>query len=637
MRIKNLAVAVLASMYLVSANAAAPLLQDGKKSLYKRVLTTPSCVLKKNVADKDGKSIDAFSRFYVYKEDGHSILVGSDTSGSNLLYLKKSCTVDWKMQTALMFNNPANRTRSIIFKDQETLNTLVEKDDAKADVAKLLKDIQSKKANKSVVSVEPETYVDYKKQFYLLPILDYSEAMFADGNNVNVLKIASITKKGDAKSQNGDGNALKTFKAAVVFVIDSTISMDPYIERTKSTIQSISRKIEKEHLQNSVNFGLVSFRSSTKATPKLEYVTKVFVKPGEAKTAAEFEKKLATLSQAKVSSAAYAEDSIAGVNTALDKIDWKDYGGRYVVLITDASGIKGTDKLSSTGLDTKELRLEAKHKGVAIYTMHLLTPSGERNKDHDRAREQYQDLSFNDTINKPLYYSVNAGDVNEFGKKIDALSSSITEQVKQASFGKDAIGYNPGSDDTEIQSDLQKLGHAMQLAYLGSTLSSKSPDFFEGWIADRDLLSHGVPTSTPVVLVTKDELSSLKDVTKNILDSANQGMLEPEAMFEQLRSVAVSMGRDPSQISNSKTLKLGQLGLLGEFLEDLPYKSRIQDLDEDTWAAMGPDEQNQTIEDLENKLNYYQKCNDDVSRWIKLNKDDDASMAVYPIPLEVLP
>jgi serine/threonine-protein kinase PpkA len=52
---------------------------------------------------------------------------------------------------------------------------------------------------------------------------------------------------------------------------------------------------------------------------------------------------------------------------------------------------------------------------------------------------------------------------------------------------------------------------------------------------------------------------------------------------------------------------------------------------------MGPDEQNQVIADLENKLNYYQQFNDDAARWIKLNKDEDASESVYPVPLEVLP
>ena len=79
------------------------------------------------------------------------------------------------------------------------------------------------------------------------------------------------------------------------------------------------------------------------------------------------------------------------------------------------------------------------------------------------------------------------------------------------------------------------------------------------------------------------------------------------------------------------------MGILDEYLEGLPYKSLISELDEDTWSSMGADEQNQTILDLESKLNYYQKANDDTDRWIKLNPNADIQDAVYPIELDMLP
>ncbi len=618
-----------------------PLLMDGKKTLYKRVLTTPSCVLKKTPSDTSGEKLSPFSRFYVYKDEGANLAVGPDTTGAISGYLDKSCVVDWKMQTALLFTNPASRNRALVFKTKDELQKIVDDTEPKKIVQPMMDKLSKNETIPGVISAEPETYVDYKKKFYLLPILDFEETMFDDGNYLRELKIASVTKDGSKKNDNSKlQNELKTFKAAVVFVIDSSISMQPYIDRTKETINAITKHIKEQKLSDSVHFGLVSFRSSTKAVPSLEYVSKVFVKPGEARDESQFKKKLESLNQAKVSSKYFDEDSFAGINSALEKIDWSNYGGRYVVLITDAGGISGTDKLSSTGLDSKELRAEAKHKGVAIYAMHLLTDSGKRNSNHERAKSQYQDLTYNDTIQKSLYYPVNAGDVTNFGKKIDELSQSITNQVKQASLGKDALGTapdEPSGKESSMQSDTAALGYAMQLAYLGEKLGTSAPDFLSGWISDRDLIEHDKVTSTPVVLLTKDELSALKDVTKKILDSANEGILKPEDMFSQLRSVAVSMGRDPSKIGDANSLKLGELGLLGEYLEDLPYKSRIQELDESTWANMGPDEQNQTISDLESKLNYYQQCNDDAARWIKLNPKEDASMAVYPIPLEVLP
>ena len=138
-------------------------------------------------------------------------------------------------------------------------------------------------------------------------------------------------------------------------------------------------------------------------------------------------------------------------------------------------------------------------------------------------------------------------------------------------------------------------------------------------------------------MLTKSELSDLRDVTARILDAAGRGILAPDDMFAQLRSAAAAMGRDPNALKSQNSLKLSEMGLLGEYLEDLPYKSRIQELDEDSWSAMGPDEQNRLIEDLEQKLQFYQKCNDDHDRWVKLAKDAPVSESVYPIPLEALP
>ena len=107
----------------LSAASSAPLLMEGKTTLYQRVLTTPSCRLKSDANAKDGKKVNAFSRFYVYEDDGRTIKVGPDDTGKIAGYLDKDCTVQWKMQTALMFTNPANRNRALIFKNKDDVTS----------------------------------------------------------------------------------------------------------------------------------------------------------------------------------------------------------------------------------------------------------------------------------------------------------------------------------------------------------------------------------------------------------------------------------------------------------------------------------------------------------------------------------
>lgn len=685
--------AVAAASFSASASAEGsrePLLMEGKTTLYQRVLTTPSCKLHAKADASDaGKEIAPLSQYYVYSDTGATVEVGADTTGKIAGFLDKSCTVPWKMQLALHFTNSANRNRALIFEQEAGLDNIIDSDDGAQQYKKLYETASQGGQAEGVISIEPDKYVDPSKNFYLLPILNSVESIYPDGNFVYKHEIASVTAKdsksstdtaakakgGDAaakaasaqattkanaaasKASNSDDPYVVAFKSAIVFVIDSSISMRPYIERTKQAINSIYKSIESNNLNDSVHFGIVSFRADTKSTPGLEYTTKMYLKPGEAVDAKTFNEKVATLDQAKVSSTQFDEDAYAGINMALQDINWNNYGGRYIVLITDAGAIDAGDKQSSTGMDANSLRLEAQHYGAAVYTMHLLTNSGAKN--HKKAKEQYEILSFNQILNKPLYYPVNAGDVKAFGSMVDTLSSSLTAQVKRAVMGqmsagsslaasdklkaeadkqKDAndIAKKPTNDQEKaLVNDSDKLGLAMQLAYLGRVTGAKSPDFLQGWMYDRDVENHNTAVCTPVVLVNRNQLSDLYTLVNGVLESGIAGQLSSDDMFSQLKALAAQMGRDPNQLSKSKSI--GEMGIMGELLDDLPYKSMIANLSPEDWYNLGSQEQERIVRALENSLNYIQHCSGDNDRFIKLNVDADTSDEVYPIPLDALP
>ena len=686
--------AVAAASFSASASAEGsrePLLMEGKTTLYQRVLTTPSCKLHAKADASDaGKEIAPLSQYYVYSDTGATVEVGADTTGKIAGFLDKSCTVPWKMQLALHFTNSANRNRALIFEQEAGLDNIIDSDDGAQQYKKLYETASKGGQAEGVISIEPDKYVDPSKNFYLLPILNSVESIYPDGNFVYKHEIASVTAKDSksstdtaAKAKGGDAAAnaasaqattkanasaakngsnsddpyVVAFKSAIVFVIDSSISMRPYIERTKQAINSIYKSIESNNLNDSVHFGIVSFRADTKSTPGLEYTTKMYLKPGEAVDAKTFNEKVATLDQAKVSSTQFDEDAYAGINMALQDINWNNYGGRYIVLITDAGAIDAGDKQSSTGMDANSLRLEAQHYGAAVYTMHLLTKSGAKN--HKKAKDQYEILSFNQILNKPLYYPVNAGDVKAFGSMVDTLSSSLTAQVKRAVMGqmsagsslaasdklkaeadkqKDAndIAKKPTNDQEKaLVNDSDKLGLAMQLAYLGRVTGAKSPDFLQGWMYDRDVENHNTAVCTPVVLVNRNQLSDLYTLVNGVLESGIAGQLSSDDMFSQLKALAAQMGRDPNQLSKSKSI--GEMGIMGELLDDLPYKSMIANLSPEDWYNLGSQEQERIVRALENSLNYIQHCSGDNDRFIKLNVDADTSDEVYPIPLDALP
>lgn len=629
-----------------------PLLQEGKKTLYQRVLTTPGCQLVKAPGDAQGAPQPAFSRFYVYArqqaQQREWLRIGPDTFGKTVGWMQADCTVAWKMQLTLAFTNPANRDRLLFFKDRETLESIMDAPDPVTRIAPLRDKLKHQKTTGEVLAQEPETFIDLQKQFYLLPILSGEEVMTEEGFRMRLLNVASVSEASKQPAgQDPDATAadtarrMKEFTAAVVFVIDSTISMDPYIERTREAVRKVYQTIEAEHLGQQVKFGLVAFRSSTKAVPGLQYVSKMYADPNTVKDGQDFLAKVASLKQASVSSKLYAEDAYAGVMQAIDSIDWHNFGARYIVLITDASAIDGGNALSSTGLDAGQVRLEAGRPGIAIYTLHLKSDAGK--KDHARAENQYRDLSTYAGTSTTLYYPVNAGDVNEFGAKVDALASAITAQVKAAYGGEDAIGSASNAKDEKAEPqdpmlrDSALIGHAMRLAYLGSRTGAAAPPVFQAWISDRDLIKQNIATTDVRVLLTKAQLSDLSDVIRQILQAANEGLISPADMFARLRTVAATMGADPNQLKQDQGASLKDLGVMGEYMEDLPYHSDVLNLDEDTWKNWDALTQEKFIRTLDSKLRLYQRYNEDVDRWVSLAAGSDARDNVYPVPLEAMP
>ncbi|MFC0179851.1 vWA domain-containing protein [Thorsellia kenyensis] len=703
-----------ANSQVESTSQQKPLLQEGKTSIYQRVLTTPSCEIKPTI-EEAGTPIPAFSRYYTYEiktiEDKTWLKVGPDSYGNISGWLDKNCTVDWKMQITLALTNPAGREPLLFYKDKETLEGLYESTDPKAILTPFYDALANGTAISEVLAKEPETMIDQSTQFYLLPVLESDEIYTEAGFVTRLLNVASVSKnsgplgsdnevvekevgaKSSEPNQNtrvpilkpsntvsatnkqtslseanestallnspttpvsasinnapnttqSNANRLKGFSASVVFVIDSTISMGPYIDKTKQVVNTVYKEIEQANMLDQVKFGLVSFRSNTTEVPGLEWTAKMFANPNSVKDGADFLSKVSTLKEATVSSTLFDEDPYAGVMMALENIDWTEFGARYIVLITDAGAIEGDNKLSSTKLDAAQIRQEAKRRGVALYTLHLKSKSGKDN--HAKAETQYTELTLNDFINKSLYYPIGLGDVNEFGQKITSLSQAIKSQIQLAYEGEKAIGSAVMATESAaldnkndpILEDTALLGHAMQLAYLGKIEKTQAPPIFQAWISDRDIIAQSKPTVEVQVLLTKSELSDMSDVLTKIVNAANEGLISPEDMFKNLRDLAATMGKDPALLQQGNSKSLSDLGLLGEYLDDLPYLSEVLSLDEETWKSWDGLEQEKFIRRLNTKINYYKKYNEDTDRWIPLAKDSDPRDYVYPVPLENLP
>ena len=427
------------------------------------------------------------------------------------------------------------------------------------------------------------------------------------------------------------GDPLAGFKVAMTFVIDTTRSMGPYIDQTRDAIRRICEKTQTTQWRDRFNFAIIAFRDSTKARPELGYTWKKIVGFKDGRDCKVLLKEAAGIKESRISSKGFNEDAFAGINAALTELDWRPFGGRYIVLITDASARSGNNKYSTTGLNASELNSKAQSQGVAVLALHLRSPEGKH--DHERAEAQYKRLSSWPNM-RPFYYGLPAG-AKQFGIEVEQLSDTLISQL-----GQEVAEYMDGIKDNRKQglrssTQIDQLGHAMRLAYLGRTKGTPAPEVFEAWVAERNAQDRRKQSLEIRVLLTKDQLSDLQMALLQVIEAGDLTDLAPQDFFTQVRKLLIVAQRDSTKLVQAKTL--GDPVVLGEYLEGLPYQSALTGIDQESWLAMGAGERQEVIDDIEAKIQLYQDIHDDQDLWIQLDDGQVKGDLVYPLSLTDLP
>lgn len=629
-----------------------PMLMEGKTTLYQRVLTRPGAQLLAQPGGAVLSELPALSIFYVYDRLSNEagtpyVEVGGNTAGQVKGWVAANDTIEWKQSLVLSFAEPAGREPVLFFSDEYAMLDLVESEDLgeRLQAVRAEAEATGTSPDDAVIAREPDTYVDIREQFYLLPILQAREIALASGFRAKSVEVASVTAEKEApqplESQRANPE-LADFSAALVFVIDASTSMGPYIDEAREAVAGVYKRIEEAGLADKMRFGLIGYRDDPDAVPGVDYLSRVFVEPREVADDTGFLQRAAALEASKVSTRTFEEDGFAGLIEAVDGVDWSSFGGRYIVFITDASSRDAGHRFSSTGLGAAEVREKALEKHIATYTLHLKTP--ESVQDHAAAERQYALLSDYPNVGS-LYYPVDAGDVSLFRAKVDALAQAIVDQVAAASKGEFAAGSRkvekPAPSAPTAEADLEAktaaLGYAMQLVYLGRVQGTKAPPLLRAWSIDRDLDDPAKQALKVRVLLTKAQLSDLQAALREIVEVGIATETSRETFFDQLKSATAALSRDPTQVGRQGATNLQELGILGEYLDDLPYRSRVLALSEETWNRWSIGEQVAFIDDLSAKIRLYQRFHDDVDNWVSLDDGAAPADAVYPIPLSALP
>lgn len=633
-----------------------PLLVEGKTTLYQRILTRPGAQVMSTAGGDERVDVPPpFTAFYVFAREeaaGRQWLeVGPGVTAEPTGWLPEVETVAWRQAMVLTFANPADRLPTLFFEDEDSLYDVVEDERLPVIAPGLVEETRAGEPPEGIVSIEPDPWPDFREEFYLLPILRAEETYLASGQKAKIVEVASIPLEDESEPPPDPGE----FSVGIMFVIDTTISMQPFIDRTRETVQRIFQTIRDSPIGERVSFGMVAYRDSTEGAEALEYLTKLVMPLQLPPDHDAFEQKIGEVEVATVSSLGFNEDGLAGVKAALDRDEWKNFGGRFVIFISDAGLRAADDPRSSTGLAPADINTYARDKYIGILSMLLATPAG--TVYHGGAQAQYEALSYWEGTCQPAFYSVPEGALDDFGPTIDELTERLVQQIEAMSRAGTGAGATSGSGGSATCSeemgererfieDAGRIGLAMRLAWLGRESGARAPSVFKAWAPDFALDNPPGRKAFEIrLLLTKNQLSNLAAALK-VVDLAGRDLRDsdPATFFDQLRTVVAKAAVEPSEIEGLDPTVLpdpdsiDNLGdLMGEYLDGLPYRSPLMNVTEDAWVTAGPAFQDQILSSVRSKIRAYGYLYDDVDAWVRLHPDAPDGDLVYPMPLELLP
>ncbi|WP_414890132.1 protein kinase domain-containing protein [Pseudomonas chlororaphis] len=614
-----------------------PLLMPGKKTLFQRVLSKPGAqVSGQPGAAPSGAALPAFSVLYVYQRKavagGSWLEVGAASDGQRDGWLPAEQVSDWKQSLVLKFTERSGRSPVMFLREQSSLERFLA-DTAQARAA-LHKAQNEGSVDPQIVALEPVASAIPQDQFYLLPIFQARESFDANGQPVQLLNVASIdpgnTPQGKVEGVAKAGS--DAFRTAIVLVVDTSVSMQPYIDRVRQVVQALHRQIADRGDLDSVSFGLVGFRSNVEKTPGLEYVAQTLVSLEEGRDPQRFLELAGQVKAAQVSSHAFNEDAFAGVMEAVEGMDWSPYAGRLILLVTDAGALRKNDPLGRTQMNEAEVREAALSKQIKIYALHLRTEAGRKN--HGFAEQQYRSLTAdaNPQIGD-LYIPVAGGDVGRFGDTVAEIGSVFADRVHQAR--NNQLPSLPSLQGTpSVASKATAIGYAMQMDFLGRQSAVRAPQLITAWTSDHDLTNPSLPAFQVCVLLTKLQLNDLQQSLKLIVDAARRTQTSPKDFFQEIASASAHMSRDPTRLKQGGNLVEG--GILGEYLDGLPYRSKSLTMTQDLWLSLSVAEQQDFIDELESKIRLYETFHNDIANWVRFGEAQPGD-ALYRVPLATLP
>ncbi len=677
-----------------------PVKIEGKKTLPLKILTRPFSNIYKDKNIESGivqSDVSAMQPFYVYTRPSAEDLeleagwyeIGTNSQGKVIGWMQSKDVFEWKQTMSLVYTHPEGRKPVLMFDSRSALNKILRlKDDERAkEVSRLYAAIDEHNLSKDfpVKSVEPKRAIDIQKEFYLLPILDFKAVEFGN-REARVLQLTAVTnaragardvgdirKSGNYVNEATEGSTeisakkLKKLIVDIVWVMDTTVSMRPYVQDTMDFIRKTSTQLAETQSNNiKIKFGIWGYRDAVEDMPKIGYTTKNYTP--ELVDIEDFTDILSTVKVTEVDSVDYPEDMFSGVSDAMKKTAWSPEGMRLMILVGDAPSHRSGHKWNLSGQNEETLRSLANGNKIYIAALHINNPKAE--KFNELAKTQYRTLATNPGTGSgdAAFYDILSTDKEAFEIKTGELAGHFKDAIQKL---EESL-YTPQADnpaednttkrpvegelafldenkvidinevipeihtlDTNMTGAASRMFRAAMVDWIGSQTGAKAPRDVVAWVIDKDLENPDAPSLEVRLLINKRQLDSLATTIESILGAGLNAQVAGGDFFASLKAATATIARDPNMVKQAK--RMVDMGLIPEFLEGLPYKSQLMAISNELWSSWSADEQMEFLNALSSKVEAYRDIHNTPEAWTPLNKGDDIDEYVHPLSLDLLP
>lgn len=688
---------------------------DARSGLPGRILTRPAARLYAEPMDgvePIAGNLRAFRPWFVFgeREVGQSAngeatgwyLVGQN-SDAPIGWIRASDAFPWRSALVVAYSHPGadpqkRRSPVLMFESLAGLRAMIVADDPGAYSLDLERAVSAGEVerfrNAGLVSMEPKRFVDFRRGFYILPVLDFVRLPLFDGE-ARMLKLAAAvpqterdlgrgaTRLSDAGYRSNalaapttEGTGAAELAVEIKFVIDMTGSMQPQLDAVSRAIAQLAALLDRDRLGAQFRYGLVGFTDVAEQCGDCPFTLARDFTPNGPGTAKDL---LAALRDDPAARAAGGGDlpeaAIDGVAAAVNG-RWGDNTLRFVVLIGDASANPfGQTKNQRVSVESvRSLADAAQVRIVALHAEHAPgsdaasaqgatgapgagADAAALRDDIMRARRQYAQLSLNPGQSAPSYlriaidpdsprlarqrfYDAVYGLAEQMAEQLQAVRAGRVEQAIAARAAKAAP-----ADEASAQAGAvaRQAFDAALISYLGSPASRPRDITF--WSLDVDPLDFATQSLEVRVLLEKRELETLIRRLEAQLEAFLRAKsVDSGTFFTRLRETSAASVIDsdaPTSWSRSPATaaipdRLAASERLPRWIASLPYKSQVMGLTPRRFAEMSADERDRLEQSIIRKLYAYRDLYAS-DEWISLWPGADDFDKVYPLALSELP